>query len=404
MRKSSLSIRARLFSIPGVVSVGWGYKIKGGKQLGRECLVVGVERKRRLIWPRHKVPVRIEGFETDVVEVGKIVAPPPPEGPPLALQDRKGKWRPAPGGVSIGHPQITAGTLACLVRVKGKQGWRILSNNHVLANSNAGRIGDPIYQPGVADGGAVAHTIAKLEAFEPINFGGAPNYADCAIALPAEQMDVSPDILDIGLPVGYTEAELGLRVRKSGRTTGVNENFVQQVNAVAQVTYPGGRQAYFEDQIITGYMAAGGDSGSVVLDMQNRIVGLLFAGSDQITVVSPFKHVVDALDLDIGGEPPPDGLSITAFYKFSDDADWTIIGRMGPSGFEYQLTWSIPKEGICRLRYAAEEGGVLVGEAETGDFTIDFAEPGVEVTPIYPKGGETIEAKEITLRIRVERI
>lgn len=392
IRKTRSLVQARLFSVPGVVSVGWGYKVKGGKQLDRECLVVGVERKRRFVWPRHKIS-NLTSRETDVIEVGEIVA----------LLDRKSNWRPAPGGVSIGHPLITAGTLGCLVKVVGKQGWRILSNNHVLAHVNAGRIGDPIYQRAVADGGKAADKIAELEAFEPIVFGGAYNYVDCAIALPPAQPDVTPNILEIGEPVGYAEAELGMEVQKSGRTTGLTRNIVQQINAVVQVMYPNGEVAHFQDQIITGNMASGGDSGSAVLDMQKQLVGLLFAGSPEITIVNPFKHVVSALGLDTnGGEPPPDELGITAHYKFSD-ADWVLIGQMEATAYEYQLAWSIPREGVCRLRYIAGEAG-QVTEVETDDFTIDFAEPGIEMTPIYPKGGETIETKEITLRVKVERV
>ena len=42
----------------------------------------------------------------------------------------------------------------------------ILSNNHVLANSNDATIGDPILQPAAMDGGTVsADTVAKLERF-----------------------------------------------------------------------------------------------------------------------------------------------------------------------------------------------------------------------------------------------
>src|SRR5439155_18744113 len=70
--------------------------------------------------------------------------------------------RPCPGGYSIGHPRVTAGTLGGVVR-RGKTWGYVLSNNHVLAATNSGTAGDPIYQPGVADGGGTADTIAYLE-------------------------------------------------------------------------------------------------------------------------------------------------------------------------------------------------------------------------------------------------
>jgi hypothetical protein len=47
--------------------------------------------------------------------------------------------RPAPGGVSVGHFAITAGTLGCLalgLNPPRNNRLMVLSNNHVLANSN----------------------------------------------------------------------------------------------------------------------------------------------------------------------------------------------------------------------------------------------------------------------------
>src|SRR3990172_7884567 len=70
------------------------------------------------------VPKTLGGVKTDVIETGEIVA----------FQDPKQKMRPARPGVSIGHYQITAGTLGCLVSKNGQT--FILSNNHVLADSN----------------------------------------------------------------------------------------------------------------------------------------------------------------------------------------------------------------------------------------------------------------------------
>jgi len=65
------------------------------------------------------------------------------------------------------------------------------------------------------------------------------------------------------------------------------------------VQYGGGRIARFTDQLLAGPMSQGGDSGSAVLDQGNRLVGLLFAGSDNSTIVNQIQHVFDALDLEI---------------------------------------------------------------------------------------------------------
>ncbi len=61
----------------------------------------------------------------------------------------------------------------------------ILSNNHVLANSNAARLGDAILQPGVYDGGKFPQDhIADLLEFVTLNFeggGSAPPPSDCSV-------------------------------------------------------------------------------------------------------------------------------------------------------------------------------------------------------------------------------
>ncbi len=63
------------------------------------------------------------------------------------------------------------------------------------------------------------------------------------------------------------------------------------------VDYGGGRVAQFTDQLLAGPMSQGGDSGSAVLDNGNRLVGLLFAGSENSTVINRIEHVFSALGL-----------------------------------------------------------------------------------------------------------
>ena len=59
-----------------------------------------------------------------------------------------------------------------------------LSNNHVLAGVNTASIGDPIIQPGDADGGHdPGDRIATLAAYQTIDFSGGTNTMDAAIAL-----------------------------------------------------------------------------------------------------------------------------------------------------------------------------------------------------------------------------
>jgi hypothetical protein len=145
VRKLLPEVRRELLSKPNVAAVGIGYKRVGGKPTAELSMIcsVTVKRSRRSLSERQMIPATIQSIPTDVY----------PTGPLYAFQSPTGRFRPAPGGVSIGHYLITAGTLGCLVKKGGK--LYILSNNHVLANSNDASIRDAILQPGPYDGGAM---------------------------------------------------------------------------------------------------------------------------------------------------------------------------------------------------------------------------------------------------------
>ena len=110
---------------------------------------------------------------------------------------------------------------------------------------------------------------------------------------------MSNTILGIGEIAGVGEAELGMNVQKSGRTTGYTTGTIQQIDVTVNVQYGAGRVGQFTDQLIAGDMSQGGDSGSAVLDMDNNIVGLLFAGSDTVTIMNRIQNVFTALNITI---------------------------------------------------------------------------------------------------------
>ena len=320
---------AKFLAKPHVVGVGVGYKATKGRKTGEISLVVLVKQKLDPVQLAASalVPPEIEGLRTDVIQVGELR--------PLAT--RTERWRPAVGGISLGHYLITAGTLGAVVRDRASGVRLILSNNHVLANGNNAQIGDAILQPGPYDGGTVAQdTLAHLERFTPIQFGTTPgtcgvantyvavgnvmailvgshhrveatridaqavNQVDAAVARPVEDGAISDEILEIGTVSGTLPPELGMRVRKSGRTTAVTTDQINVLDATVSVTYDAGRTATFEGQLIAGPMSQGGDSGSLVVAGDSlKAVGLLFAGSDQTTIFSPIQAVLDSLSVNI---------------------------------------------------------------------------------------------------------
>jgi len=236
---------------------------------------------------RELVPPKITEVETDVIEVGKIR--------PLASNRQRN--RPARGGASIGHYRITAGTLGCLVKDRTTGQTLMLSNNHVLANSNQGKRGDPILQPGAADGGKnPKDQIATLERWVKIGFDRKANTADAAVARPLNEADVSPDIAFIGIPRGTVKGKAGLVIQKTGRTTDHTLGEIQDIHATVRVEYDG-QTAVFRNQMLTSAMSQGGDSGSLVLDRRRRAVGLLFAGSELVTICNPIAEVLRQLNV-----------------------------------------------------------------------------------------------------------
>ena len=159
--------QSAILTQPNVVGVGIGYKMVGEDKTDELSIIALVREKIPIagLLPEALVPSELDGVRTDVMEVGDLR--------PLTL--RTDRWRPAPPGVSIGHYKITAGTFGAVVRDKSTGRRLILSNNHVLANSNESEIGDPILQPGVVDGGRIEQdTIAHLEDYCKIDFGLSP--------------------------------------------------------------------------------------------------------------------------------------------------------------------------------------------------------------------------------------
>jgi hypothetical protein len=128
----------------------------------------------------------------------------------------------------------------------------------------------------------------------------ATNLVDAAVARPINDSDVLDEILEIGVVQGSVEATLGMNVRKSGRTTELTTGQINLLNATIDVSYGSGRTARFENQLVSGPMSQGGDSGSlVVAGDELKAVGLLFAGSSQSTIFSPIQAVLDCLGVTI---------------------------------------------------------------------------------------------------------
>lgn len=149
-----------------VVGVAVGYKNFKEQSTDELAVTVLVEQKKPVeaLEPEDLIPSELNGARTDVIEVGRLVA----------LQTPRDRFRPTiPAGVSIGHYKVTAGTIGAMVFDRDTGEPLILSNNHVLANSNDAVIGDVILQPGPTDHGARPDdTVAQLSRFETLYYHG----------------------------------------------------------------------------------------------------------------------------------------------------------------------------------------------------------------------------------------
>lgn len=155
---------SQLLSKPNVVGVAVGLKESEGIVTDELAVVVLVQEKKpySALSAAEIIPREVGGVRTDVLEVGYL----------RAQQTAKSEFRPViPSGVSIGHYKITAGTLGTMVTDKVTGERYILSNNHVLANSNDAIVNDAVLQPGPLDGGTNPEDlIARLVHFTPLRY------------------------------------------------------------------------------------------------------------------------------------------------------------------------------------------------------------------------------------------
>lgn len=127
------------------------------------------------------------------------------------------------------------------------------------------------------------------------------NVLDAALARPLDPSVFSNDIRHIGAVTGTKAPQIGMTVRKAGRTTDYTTGMITLLNATVNVGYStsrGPRTARFTGQCITQPMSQGGDSGSLIVDgTENRAVGILFAGSSMATIFTPIDVVLAALNI-----------------------------------------------------------------------------------------------------------
>lgn len=296
-------VSKKLLSKTGISGVAVGKKIVNGIPTNEDSIMVFVTKKMdkdaitKYGASSDIVPEEINGIPTDIIEVGDIK-------PQLGFKD---KVRPVRPGYSISHGKVTAGTLGGFFY--DRDGDLVaLSNFHVLTDDGNSKIGDIIYQPGTADtrenlsfkGWKQPYQsfpyIGTLKKFHKLSTRGYYTH-DSAIA------KIYPELFDSGLIDleypginkklnGFGDVNAGDIVHKCGRTTGFTSGKVIATNGEFSIDYGVGT-VKFKNVILTNAMSQGGDSGSILFDGNMNMVGLLFAGSQKVTLYNDIKDVVE---------------------------------------------------------------------------------------------------------------
>jgi hypothetical protein len=286
------TIASQLMANPNVTGVGVGYKIVKGKRTEEVCIRVYVRKKlpKQELRPEEILPESIEGIPVDVIESRPELLQGGSEPP---VEEHRRRRYPLVGGISIGNLTLGGlGTLGVSVfdNVSGED--MILSNWHVLCGRPDCAVGEPIIQPGTGggDSGGSGDLVARLHRF------ALTDEVDAAIARLTGHRFLLKEVLGLGTISEVGTAELGMLVRKSGRTTGITVGMVTDISADVLGHH---NQIVVEADEKIGDR---GDSGSIWIDDANRVVGLLFTGevpSGERMYANPISAVLQALNINL---------------------------------------------------------------------------------------------------------
>jgi hypothetical protein len=331
IRQIKEAAEADLLKRPGVTGVDVGYKYVGGKKTEEIVIRVHVAEKKD-VPPDQKIPETINGVKTDVHQ-NRFV----PAGDFT-------RYDPLLGGASIGPCRLVGqlyygydtgpnvwpyGTLGAIVIDNTSGARMMLGNFHVMCVDTAWKVGDAIGQPSDSSGPDCSSAIVGT--IQQAFLGGE---VDCAVASITARDHINA-IMDIGPVTGIADPVLGTAVRKRGATTGLTFGTIDSLYLTIQTDYGenlGSVQltnqiSIAADPTHNTQFADFGDSGSVVVNSANQVIGLLFgvdAAAGTVGATNPIKSVLDKLNVSmaiegIGGYD----LRVAADRAFAFDYDGT---------------------------------------------------------------------------------
>lgn len=297
-------VTAELKRIPGVINVEVGVKVAAGKATGELAFRVYVVHKGGDVPSGQRIPAEIRGFQTDVIQVS---------APSLTAYEEK--RRPVLGGIQI-HTSFNSGpaTLGCIARRNGDNALVLLSNDHVLMGGNPSgdiKVGQPRYSKSCCCECNVVGVVAAHQ-----NDGS----VDCAIAtlnngIGAQNLirGLNSDGTDGGvngsLNLAAPPVDAVVKVGKtSSRTTGTVLSITHSTPANTTAGIPARtNQILIQPSAGTTIFQNYGDSGSVLVNSSNQVIGLMWGAylsnpADSLYghgIACPIGPVLSALNISI---------------------------------------------------------------------------------------------------------
>ncbi|MFO7679611.1 MAG: hypothetical protein R6X34_06125 [Chloroflexota bacterium] len=307
--------REALSQYPGVVSVEIGIKETGSKLTDDLAFRVYVTQKvpPDQLAPNQMIPNEIMGFKTDIIEYDIPVQ-----------TENSDKFRPLKGGIQIDNEKPAGyGTLGCIAQVNGSNEVVVLTNAHVVRSGGATgsiNMGQPEYVDCCC---CTCDDIGHSAASDQLLDGS----SDAAIVhlksgVGAENVIrmLNGDGSD-GTVNGSTTAVVSTdTVIKVGRTSDKTQGTILSITHGTPANADEGRPARTNQILIQPNAGVTlfqdrGDSGSVLVDASNRVVGIMWGaylvpGSSLYGhgIASPIGPVLSGLNISI----PTGGLTTSS--------------------------------------------------------------------------------------------
>ncbi len=279
-----LSALRDLYKDPNIVGLGIADKMTDGKRTGEPTLRFYVRKKRskkRLGSDKLIPPVIMLGDRAILTDVYEM------SSPFRALANVQDS--PVESGFSVGtSSDVRAGTVGAIVSFGTTR--YILSNAHVLD-------GKPdqteVVYPAMEDNNNRSNVVGLLKHI--VVFESSGNRADAALAEINTGVVFDPAIPGAVTPYTVGTAAMDMKVVGTGRTSGTIRGIIRDLDFDGNVRVAG-ETIGFEDQIVCEGLAADGDSGAVIVEQgTDRILGLLFAASNDKFMFTPIATVREEL-------------------------------------------------------------------------------------------------------------